>query len=125
MAFMSAQLVALAQRLVDLDNEASGVRAAMLKLLSNGHDAAAAEAKPGPTQPGHKPGVPPQTNKQRLETAARAETQIIELLKAQPMGPAELARMTGARRGTVDDRLRRLKAKGLVTRGEDGWAAIV
>jgi hypothetical protein len=97
----------------------------MLRLLSNGSDPHPPEPTPRPTQPGHKPGSRPQTNQARLEAGGRAETQIIELLKAQPMGLAEVARMTGARRGTVDDRLRRLKAKGLVTRGEDGWAAIV
>jgi hypothetical protein len=110
---VSVEIVQLAERLVQLDREAGEIRARLLKLLANGSDPA-----PRPSGPGRKPGAA------RAAMTEQAETAIVELLKGQAMGPAEIARATGARTGTVNDRLRRLCKKGLVERADAGWRAI-
>ena len=50
-----------------------------------------------------------------------AEQRILELLADGPKGPAQLARSTNAQISTIGERLRRLKAQGLVARGAEGW----
>jgi hypothetical protein len=103
---VNGEIVRLAERLVEVDREAAAVRARLLKLLANGSG-----PSPRPIRAGHKPG------------ARDAETTIVELLRDQALGPAAIARATGAKAGTVNDRLRRLSERGLVERGEGGWRA--
>jgi hypothetical protein len=40
------------------------------------------------------------------------------------MGPAAIAQATDAKTGTVNDRLRRLRARGTIERVDDGWRAV-
>ena len=117
-------LVALAKRLVDLDAEAASVRAEMLRLLSaNGadRDPPPVVPPPRPTQgrPARKP--PPFDRVKAME----AEQAIVALLKSNtPMSTGGIVRATGAHKATVQDRLKRLQAKGLVARGDTGgWTA--
>jgi DNA-binding IclR family transcriptional regulator len=59
-----------------------------------------------------------------MEAAKEAEAQIIELLRTRAMGPGALAEATGANLKTAADRLRRLRARGLVEAAEGGgWRA--
>jgi hypothetical protein len=40
------------------------------------------------------------------------------------MGPADIARATESKVNTTNDRLARLREKGLVERGESGWRCL-
>ncbi len=57
--------------------------------------------------------------------AAASEARIIEVLKKQPgMGVMALAVATSSKKSTTAERLRRLRAKGLVEAAESGgWSA--
>jgi hypothetical protein len=105
----------LAERFVRLSSELEEVRAGMLAALTmNG----AGEGRPfvlARTEPGQRATV----------VAARAaEAAIIERLRERPMGTAELARVTGSPVVTVQDRLRRLRARGAISGGgSSGWVA--
>jgi hypothetical protein len=112
-------LVELAQRLVELDREAAEVRGQMLRFLQANGAAPDPPARPIDGRPGPRPGARPR----RRARAVDADDSLIALLKQQPMGPAEIMKATGAGRSTVGDRLRKLKARGFVTRTEDGWSA--
>ena len=129
---MDAKLVMLARRLIDLDHEAADVRNEMRRLLANG-------GGPGPRPPTRravktakarpaKPAAAPEAsaarlspNAARIAQARMAEQRILELLADGPKGPAQLARSTNAQISTIGERLRRLKAQGLVARGDQGW----
>jgi predicted Rossmann fold nucleotide-binding protein DprA/Smf involved in DNA uptake len=115
---MSAELVQLAERLVELNQETAEVRSGMLKLLANGADPA-----PHPTSRPHK-GLKQSPSPEAMARAGEAEAQIVEMLKTEPLGPAEIARRTQAKVGTVNDRLKRLAGRGLVERRDEGWTAI-
>jgi hypothetical protein len=121
---MPDDLVALAQRLLDLDKETAAVRSRMLTLLANGHGEPAAAH---PTQPreGAKrtqaKGAKPHPNAAK---AAVIEGQIVALLKERPMGRGEIAKATQGKASSTQMRLTRLLEKGLVQRGERGlWSA--
>ena len=80
-----------------------------------------------PGRPGDK--APPQafdkSASSRMIEAAASEARIIEVLKKQPgMGVMALATATAAKKSTTAERLRRLRAKGLVEAAESGgWSA--
>jgi hypothetical protein len=116
----SDDLVVLAKRFVGLTAELDATRDAMRRLLMNG---AGGEAAPRPTQAG-RPGdeAPPSA---KMIAAAASEARIIEVLKEHPgMGVSALAEATAAKRSTTAERLRRLRAKGLVEAAEGGgWSA--
>jgi predicted Rossmann fold nucleotide-binding protein DprA/Smf involved in DNA uptake len=111
-----SDLCELAERFVALSGELEHVRRQMLSALSNGH--------------GGGPDLPPRpmTARRRAiapgERAAEAEAEIVEMLKLEALGPAEIARRTGAQTSTVGERLRRLKEKGAIERVDDGWRAM-
>jgi hypothetical protein len=131
-ALVRGKLVDLARRLVDLDREAADVRDEMRRLLSNagGPDLrppTRRAVKPAKASPA-KPAAAPETsaarvspNAARIAQARMAEQRILELLADGPKGPAQLARSTNAQISTIGERLRRLKAQGLVARGDQGW----
>jgi hypothetical protein len=106
----------LAETYVRLEGEIAETRRLMLVALSNGRDTGKEALKPRPA-----PARP--SRAERMATARAAETRMIELLKERPMGPTELARMTGANRATVADRLTRLRDKGLAEPCGDGGMA--
>ena len=125
---MDGKLVDLARRLVDLDRKAADVRNEMRRLLANG-------GGPGPRPPTRRavkpakarPATPEASaarlspNAARIAQARMAEQRILELLADGPKGPAQLARSTNAQISTIGERLRRLKGRGLVARGAQGW----
>jgi hypothetical protein len=118
-------LVALAQQYVETSEQLETIRNAMRAALANGHGPGG-EPEPHPTIPrsrrlGARPG---NAYAARMAAAAAAETQILDLLKTQAMGPSELAQATDANSKTTADRLRRLRAKGLVESDENGWRAV-
>jgi hypothetical protein len=127
-------LVQLAQRLVEIDREAQTIRSSMLKLLTNG--AGGDLEAVHPLRPGAGPAKrsrrtrssakPSGRHAQMMAAGAAAEERIIAALKAQPgMRSKEIAEATEAKTSTVSERLRRLKAKGLVAAAENGgWATI-
>ena len=129
---MDGKLVTLARRLVDLDREAADVRNEMRRLLTNSggpgpRPPTRRAVKPAKARPA-KPAAAPEASAARLSpNAARiaqarvAEQRILKLLADGPKGPAQLARSTNAQISTIGERLRRLKAQGLVARGDQGW----
>jgi hypothetical protein len=115
-------LCELASIYVRLEGEIAETRRLMLIALSNGHDPSG-EPRPNPTKARlKKPGGTAYAA--RMATAAAAETQILDLLKTKAMGPGELAQATNSSSKTTADRLRRLRAKGLVEPDENGWRAV-
>lgn len=111
-------LVELATRYVALNDELESVRELIKRLVVNGP-----RLRGNPTR-AERPGAkgPPHPN---AMAAATAERTIIGLLQQSPgMGTAAVARATGARANTTAERLKRLRAKGLmVGGGGDGWSA--
>jgi hypothetical protein len=125
---VDGKLVDLARRLVDLDREAADVRDEMRRLLANGGGPgprppmgrAVKPAKARPAKP-EASAAPLSPNAARIAQARMAEQRILELLADGPKGPAQLARSTNAQISTIGERIRRLKAQGLVVRGDQGW----
>jgi hypothetical protein len=128
---MSAfELLALARRLIDLDEETTATRQKMLVLLSNGHDATA--PAPEASRPLYRPartqaGPPRKARSPAQAAAADAELdRLVATLRERPegIGPAELSRVTAMKPPTVYDRLKRLQALGRAERVEGrGWIA--
>jgi DNA-binding MarR family transcriptional regulator len=51
-------------------------------------------------------------------------SEVLSLLRSNPLGQATIAQMVGAKTSTLQARLRRLEAKGLVQRGDGGlWSS--
>jgi hypothetical protein len=105
-----------ATRLVALDAEATKVRNQMRRLLANSVGAPVAA---------HPSSARRKAGKQHpnARKAERAEARIVALLKEKAMGPAEIVKTASSRPSTTNERLRRMKEKGLIERGEDGWSA--
>jgi hypothetical protein len=120
-----AELVSLAERLVQLDRETAEVRSAMLRLLSNGADPNPPPFE-RPARPGARPGPKPGAAHPAAIRARAEEERIVALLKDRPgMGPGEIAEATGAKGDTTTERLRRLKERGLVAPAQGGgWMAV-
>jgi hypothetical protein len=118
---MGGDLLVLASKYVALAAEIEDVRRAMLACLTNG-----AGANPVPPTPAKRPGVKgPSPNHPNIQAAAKAEKAIIDLLRATPgLKTTELAKTTNAKINTTTERLKRLKARHLVTPAEGGgWQA--
>ena len=118
---MGENLIQLAERFIALNGEIELVHAAMKRLLLNGGD-----DKP------KAPFVPPAralggSQPQKMIAAQAAEDRIVELLRASPgLKTGQIAERTASKTNTAVERLKRLRAKGRVTRGdgrEDGWSA--
>jgi hypothetical protein len=109
-----SDLRTLAEKFVRLSTEIEETRTAMLACLTNGAD-------PRPFSPAVRPRLGGR-QKANVIAAREAEAQVIERLRERPMGTAELARATGAPVVTVQDRLRRLRSRGVIEGGgKDGW----
>ena len=118
---MSGNLVELAQRFVRLSGELDATRDAMKRLLLNG-----AEPSQNPRLAGRRGAKRPQSSRRKMVAAAQVEETILELLQSSPgMGTAAIAKATSAQRSTTDERLKRLRAKGLIERDDAsaGWRA--
>jgi hypothetical protein len=114
-----SDLRGLAERYVALSGQLEETRRAMLACLTNG----ARETAKAPFSRPTRPALGGRRNANGIAARA-AEAQIIERLRERPMGTAELARATGAKVVTTQDRLRRLRARGeVVGGGADGWRA--
>jgi hypothetical protein len=113
-------LVELARKYVALSDQLEAVRGQIERTVANG---AAGEAA-RPTQPARSSGGSQHPNALK---AVEAEALIIERLRDRPgMGTAELARATDSKVNTTTERLKRMKAKGLIERQdgrEGGWTA--
>jgi hypothetical protein len=109
---MSEGLVELARRYVAVSDELEVIRGEIRKAVLNG----------GGTPEAARPTRAERPGRQAAQ-AEKAETQILELLRATPnLGTAALVRATDARGSTVSERLRRMKAKNLVQGGgAEGW----
>jgi hypothetical protein len=117
----ATDLVALAQRLVELDREAAEVRREMLAHLANG--AGDPPARPTSARSPKATGKVSGKRAATMEAAEEAERAIVALLQTQPMRNAEIARETRAKVNTVSERLSRLARKGMAQRGADGaWS---
>lgn len=105
-----AGLVDLARKFVELSEEIEEVRAGIKRAVLNGAD-------PGPFSPVRRGPAGKATQ--------QAEQAIVKLLREQPsLKTAAIAKATGAPTVTVQDRLRRLKARGEVEGGgTNGWQA--
>jgi hypothetical protein len=123
-------LVELAQRYISLSAELEATRTAIAIEVSgsNGADSnppprkanGAGNARARPTRRAARPG----TRWSTLANAATAEEKLVSLLKDKTMSQAEIARATGSPLSTTAHRLKRLKAKSLIDRREDGWRTI-
>jgi hypothetical protein len=119
---MSGDLVELAQRFVRLSGELDLTRDAMKRLLMNG----AGSPNKNPTS-ARRPGAKrPQSSHPKRVATAEIEQAIVNLLQSSPgLRTAAIAKATAAQRSTTDERLKRLRAKGLVERDDAsaGWRA--
>jgi hypothetical protein len=107
---MKPDLVQLAQRYVDLNSQLEEVRNAMRQALMNG---GGSEAPPfAASQPMN-----------RFTQARAKDEQLVQLLRSKPMRPAEITKAMSAKISTTNERLRRLKQKGLIEPCEGGWTA--
>jgi hypothetical protein len=119
---MSGDLVELAQGFVRLSGELDATRDAMKRLLLNG----AGGPSENPT-PAKRPGAKrPQSSHPKARRGPQVEEAIVALLQSSPgMGTAAIAKATAAQRSTTGERLKRLRAKGLIERDDAsaGWRA--
>jgi predicted Rossmann fold nucleotide-binding protein DprA/Smf involved in DNA uptake len=115
-----AGLVELARRYVRLSDELDAVRGEIARAVLNG----AGETQNVPFVHAQRRGESASLHP-NAQAAAKAEARILELLKARPMRTGEIATATEAKINTVTERLKRMKAKGLVERdtASAGWAA--
>jgi hypothetical protein len=119
---MPADLVELATRYVRLTGELEETRSAMRVALADGHggEIEARPTKPRPKTPGK--GLP---RAEIMARSAKADVQMIAILRARALKPGELIRETRMSRGAVADRLNRLALKGLIEKDETGaWRAV-
>ena len=117
---MSAELVRLAQKLVDLDREAEETRNAMRRLLANG-----ADPTPNPTRRRGPRSGGGGMRDHLLAKAAAAEEAIVALLREGPKRLAEIMAALNSAGSTTGQRLARLSEKGFIQRGDDGlWSAL-
>jgi hypothetical protein len=108
---------AAAETLIRAAADYDAAKAELRKLLlANGAD----PHPPRPTQAA-RPGAKTRPQKQHPSAAmaAKAEAEILELLKSSPMRTAELARMMRCGVTTAIGRLERLQARRLVQRAAD------
>ena len=126
---MSGDLVALAERYVNLSGELNEVRDAMKRLLLNG------AGPPEKTPPGEvKPNPqPPRVRAKRarskphpnaIKFAETSETILTEL-RLKPSSTKEIAALTQAKTSTTVERLKKMKARGLVQRDDQGLYSAV
>lgn len=115
-----SELVTLAADFVRLSSEIEAVRRRMLTALTNGAGEAATTTRP--IQPAKKAGGSKHPN---AIAGERTERKIIELLKESPgLKTSELAKAMNSKTSTTTERLRRMKARNLITPAEGGgWAA--
>jgi hypothetical protein len=115
---IGGDLRVLAEKYVVLTGEIEDVRRAMLACLANG-----AEPKENPTR-AKRPGAKGPQHPNAI-AAQQAEMKIVELLRETPgLKSAQIAKATGAKANTVTERLKRLKARHLITPAEGGgWTA--
>jgi hypothetical protein len=118
---MSQELVELARRLVEIDREAGDIRNAMRSILANG-----ADAPVRPTIAQRSGGKKPPAGKhaEALAQAARAEQEIVAILRSGPMRMAEVAAQMAAKQSTTSERFRRLEGRGLIQRNGIVWSAV-
>jgi hypothetical protein len=107
---MKPDLLELARQYVDLNSQLEEVRNAMRQALMNG---GGSEAPPfAASQPS------------RFTEARAKDQELVELLRSKPMRPAEITKAMSAKTSTTNERLRRLRQKGLVAPAESGgWTA--
>jgi hypothetical protein len=124
-------LIELAKAYLNTAAKMASIRSEMTRLLANGmgHEPG---APANPIQPSAKTGgknKPKATKaaKPRAEmtaTARAAEEKVLDLVRSGMTRTAEIAKAVDAKVSTVSERLRRLRAKGLVQLSESGgWAA--
>jgi hypothetical protein len=118
---MSENSVELAQRFVRLSGELDLTRDAMKRLLLNG-----TEPSQNPTL-ARRPGAKrPQSSRRKMVAAVQVEETILKLLQSSPgLRTAAVAKATSAQRSMTDERLKRLRANGLIDRDDAsaGWRA--
>jgi hypothetical protein len=112
---MGEGLVELARRYVAVFDELEGLRGEIRKAVMNGEGGEA--EVPFSSAVRRRPGG---------GAAEQAEQAILELLRDQPlMATGAIARATGAKAVTVQDRLRRLRKRGAISGGgSSGWTAV-
>ena len=129
-------LVGLARRFVQL-SELEATRAEIAKAVLNGGGGASPKAPFTPAgRPGRTGSLGGKSQSQPLELqsqpnqhpnairGAEVETQILAMLKERPHRMAEISSTMKSRQSTTSERLRRMRAKGLVERRGEGWAIV-
>lgn len=125
-----AGLVELARRYVACSDELESLREQIKLAVVNG----GGDDKPSaPFVEAGRPGrtgsrlQSQESQSQKMILAQEAEERIVELLRRTPgLKTGQIAERTASKTNTVVERLKRLRAKGQVTRGdgrEDGWSA--
>jgi hypothetical protein len=128
---LSADLVVLARRYLELCEQLEQTRNAMRAALANGAAGPTfpqlEESAPRPTAPPRRGREKPQSPlmQSQQQSAAEGEAAIVAFLKSYPGAKtAEIVTATGAKRSTAMARLRRLRSQGKVSGGgEAGWSA--
>jgi hypothetical protein len=127
--------VTLAERYIGLVKETEDVRAQMRRLLANGADSnPTVAARAGVTTSSQRSSAKyakaqpsKAASRQRvMAEAAKAETQVLEILKTETDGlkTADIARRAGMPPTSVQNRLMRLQRAGLIERSADErWSA--
>jgi hypothetical protein len=147
----ATELLALAQRYVELSTQLDTVRDQIRRCVANGVDP---DPPPivRPTRAGHRPGKagkatktaakvkhakpkakpkpePAKPSRDQIWAKAKADDQqALAFIRAQPGAKAiEIAKATGMRSTSLANRLKRLASKGLIARAgggrNDGWQA--
>jgi hypothetical protein len=129
-----SDLVALAKEYVAVSGQLAEIRNAMRVALANGAGGEPAKAR-HPIELGARPAKPSGRTKvrqnksssrhaQMLAQARAAEEEVLSRVRNGMTRTMEIAAATSSKTSTVSERLRRLKAKGLVVLAEGGgWAA--
>jgi hypothetical protein len=107
-------LIELATRFVALSAQLEETRNAMRIALANGVGEAPVRPTQGPRKAAGRDEV--------MAKAAEIEAKIVALVRERPMGTAEIAKMTASNVSSTSERLRRLRARGMVAGGRgEGW----
>jgi hypothetical protein len=127
---MTGGLIELAQKYVALTAELEATRAAIAMEVASDRSPQAMTADPHPPPRktnGASNGHARPTRGRRRPTKAEVDTRskrMIGLLRQKPMRLSEITQALQAKSTTTQMRLKRLAAKSLIERGEDGWRTI-
>jgi hypothetical protein len=120
-------LIALAKQYVDAAEQLAAIRSEMVRLLANGVGGGE-EADRHPTlarpKPGRasKPKAHPGKHAEMRAASAALDRTTLDLIRAQPgLKTGEIRKALAMKSTTATERMKRLRARGLIEPSGDGW----